>query len=168
MQWSSLKTRQAGGEPIQPARRFQDVSTAGALFDALLRAANTVAFDADSQTLVLKRGGQAVSKRAKPEPSKKERQCKRGPKGTFRKSQQSCQLSDWLSMAAIDDSQSFESPAAWKERSFRRREVGVSSSVSASWFKLRTVLVGENSSSSRVLAVEAGETASILVAFWLG
>ena len=132
MQWSSLKARQAGGEPIQPARRFQDVSTAGALFDALLRAANTVAFDADSQTLVLKRGGQAVSKRAKPEPSKKERQCKRGPKGTFRKSQQSCQLSDWLSMAAIDDSQSFESPAAWKLRSFRRREVGVSSSVAAS------------------------------------
>ena len=65
-------------------------------------------------------------------------------------------------MAAIDDSQSFESPAAWKLKSFRRSVVGVSSSVSASWFKLRTVLVGENSSSSKVRTVEAGETASIL------
>jgi len=161
VQWSSLNTRQAGGEPIQPARRFQDVSTAGALFDARRNAANTVAFEADSQTLVRKRGGQAVSKRASPEPSKKERQCKRGPNGTFRKSQQSCQLSDWLSMAAMLLSQSLESPAAWKLRSFRRSVVGVSSSVSASWFKLRTVLVGENSSSSKVRTVEAGETASI-------
>ena len=67
-------------------------------------------------------------------------------------------------MAAIDDSQSFESPAAWKLKSFRRSVVGVSSSVSASWFKLRTVDVGEKSSSSKVLAVDAGETASILVA----
>ena len=65
-------------------------------------------------------------------------------------------------MAAIDDSQSFESPAAWKERSFRLRVVGVSSSVSASWFKLRIVLVGENSSSSKVRTVEAGETASMI------
>ena len=94
VQWSSLKTLQAGGEPIQPANRFQDVSTAGALFDARRSAANTVAFEADSQTLVRRRGGQAVSKRAKPEPSKNERQCSRGPKGTFRKSQQSCQDSD--------------------------------------------------------------------------
>jgi len=132
VQWSSLKTLQAGGEPIQPARRFQDVSTEGALFEARRNAANTVAFDADSQTLVRSRGGQAVSKRARPEPSKNERQCKRGPKGTFRKSQQSCQLSDWLSMAAMLLSQSFESPAAWKLKSFRRREVGVSSSVAAS------------------------------------
>jgi len=132
VQWSSRSTRQAGGEPIQPARRFQDVSTEGALSEALLRAAKTVAFDALSHTLVRKRGGQAVSKRAKPEPSKNDKQCKRGPKGTFRKSQQSCQLSDWLSMAAIDDSQSFESPAAWKLKSFLRREVGVSSSVAAS------------------------------------
>ena len=65
-------------------------------------------------------------------------------------------------MAAMLLSQSFESPAAWKERSFRRSVVGVSSSVSASWFKLRIVLVGENSSSSNVRTVEAGETASIL------
>ena len=164
MQWSSLNTRQAGGEPIQPARRFQDVSTEGALFEARRNAANTVAFEADSQTLVRKSGGQAVSKRARPEPSKKERQCKRGPNGTFRKSQQSCQLSDWLSMAAIDDSQSFESPAAWKLKSFLLKVFGVvSSSVSASWFKLRTVLVGENSSSSNVRTVEAGETASAMI-----
>ena len=67
-------------------------------------------------------------------------------------------------MAAIDDSQSFESPAAWKLKSFRRSDVGVSSSVAASWSKLRIVLVGENSSSSKVRTVEAGETASILVA----
>jgi len=67
-------------------------------------------------------------------------------------------------MAAMLLSQSFESPAAWKLRSFLRNVFGVSSSVSASWFKLRTVLVGEKSSSSNVLTVEAGETASILVA----
>ena len=71
-------------------------------------------------------------------------------------------------MAAIELSQSFESPAAWKERSFLRNEVGVSSSVSASWFKLRIVLVGENSSSSKVRTVEAGETASIFGASALG
>ena len=65
-------------------------------------------------------------------------------------------------MAAIELSQSFESPAAWKLKSFRRSVVGVSSSVSASWFKLRTVLVGENSSSSKVRTVEAGETASMI------
>ena len=66
-------------------------------------------------------------------------------------------------MAAMLLSQSFESPAAWKERSFRRSVFGVSSSVSASWFKLRTVLVGENSSSSKVRTVEAGETASAMI-----
>ena len=38
----------------------------------------------------------------------------------------------------------------------------MSSSVSASWFKLRIVDVGENSSSSSVRTVEAGDTASIL------
>ena len=66
-------------------------------------------------------------------------------------------------MAAIDDSQSFESPAAWKLKSFRRSVFGVvSSSVAASWSKLRIVLVGEKSSSSKVRTVEAGETASIL------
>ena len=133
MQWSSRSTLQAGGEPIQPARRFQDVSTAGALSEARRNAANTVAFEADSHTLVRKKGGQAVSKRASPEPSKNERQCSRGPKGTFRKSQQSCHDSDWLSMAAIELSQSRASPAAWKERSFLLKVVGVfSSSVAAS------------------------------------
>ena len=67
-------------------------------------------------------------------------------------------------MAAIEDSQSFESPAAWKLKSFLRNVFGVSSSVAASWSKLRTVDVGEKSSSSKVRTVEAGETASILVA----
>ena len=41
-----------------------------------------------------------------------------------RKSRQSCQLSDWLSMAAIELSQSRASPAAWKERSFLLKVVG--------------------------------------------
>ena len=66
-------------------------------------------------------------------------------------------------MAAILDSQSFESPAAWKERSFRLSVVGVSSSVAASWSKLRIVLVGEKSSSSSVRTVEAGDTASAMI-----
>ena len=74
-------------------------------------------------------------------------------------------------MAAMLLSQSFESPAAWKLKSFRRSVFGVSSSVSASWFKLRTVLVGEKSSSSNVRTVEAGETASAMigrVGAWIG
>ena len=66
-------------------------------------------------------------------------------------------------MAAIELSQSFESPAAWKLKSFRRSDVGVSSSVAASWSKLRIVDVGENSSSSNVRTVEAGETASAMI-----
>jgi hypothetical protein len=62
-------------------------------------------------------------------------------------------------MAAIDDSQSLESPAAWKERSFRRMVFGVSSSVGASWSKLRYVDAGV---SSRDRVVDAGEPASAI------